>query len=107
LDLKGHVVAVLLITVVVVVVLLRTGLHRAPMLTLLCIGLFGLAVHTGILTLPAAITTPVHHISSSVRSWQQSESDALVCEAAQASALRAMDNASLERAQNACTTTGP
>jgi hypothetical protein len=108
LDLKGHVMAVLLITVVVVVVILRVGLHRAPMATLACIGLFGFALHTGILTLPAAITTPVHGISSSIRSWQHNQSAALACEMAQASALRGADEASLERAQHICNdSTGP
>jgi len=88
--------------VLVVLVILRAGLRRIPLLTLLCVGLLGFALHTGALSLPAAIRTPVAHLSSAVRAWQKRQIAALSCEVAQSSAIQAGDDASLDAALQRC-----
>ncbi len=97
---------VLLIVVLLAFVLVRAGLCRAPLMTLLCIGLLGFTVHSGALALPAAVTTPVAHLAGDVRAWQHRQSDALSCAAAEAGALRNEDQASLERAGRLCGSPG-
>ncbi len=93
---------VLLVAVVVALVVLRAGLRRAPLLTLFCVGLLGFALHTGTLTLPASVTTPAAHLAADVRAWQQRQASTLSCAAAEATALRSVDEASLERAGQLC-----
>ena len=97
---------VLLIFVLLTVMLVRAGLRRAPLVTLLCIGLLGFTVNSGALALPAAVTTPMAHIAGDVRAWQHRQSDALSCAAAEANALRNEDQASLERAGRLCGSPG-
>ena len=97
---------VLLIVVLLALLLVRAGLRRAPLITLFCIGLLGFAVHSGALALPAAVTMPVAHIAADVRAWQHRQSDALSCAAAEASALRNEDQASLDRTGRLCGSPG-
>lgn len=92
----------LLISVLAAFVILRACLRRAPLPTLMCLGLLGFGLHTGILVLPSSITTPVARLSSDVRAWQHKEAAALTCEAAQASAVRSEDPAAFDRASEAC-----
>jgi hypothetical protein len=98
---------VLFVSVLVVALVVGRCVRRAPLATLTCIGLIGFALHTGVVTLPAAIRTPAAQLSRDVRGWQQGKADALSCELAQASAARSMADAALERASQLCAATAP
>jgi predicted MFS family arabinose efflux permease len=78
-------------------------LRRAPLITLLCVGLLGFGVHAGVLNLPAAITTPLARANADVHAWQQRQSAALACEVAQTHALMGEDEREMDRATRVCT----
>ena len=101
-----QIVIVLLISGLVALVILCACLHGAPLITLMCVGLLGFAVHAGVLTLPASIRTPVAHLSSAVHEWQKQQAAALGCEVAQISALRQGSEASLDSAVQLCDSSG-
>ena len=82
---------------------LGAGLRRAPLITLLCVGLLGFGLHTGALALPAAITTPVAHADAALHAWQQRQSAALACEIEWTNVLLREDARELDRAEQFCT----
>jgi hypothetical protein len=93
---------VLLLSVLAAVLIAGRCLLRAPLATLMCLGLVGFALHAGVVTLPAAIRTPAAQLSRDVRDWQQQQADTLSCELAQASAARTMADAALARVSRLC-----
>jgi hypothetical protein len=92
----------LLSFVLVALIVLRAGLRRAPLLTLVCLGIVGFGLHSGVIALPSAVTRPVAHLSSDVRTWQRTQAARLACEADEASALRSEDPAALDRVWQSC-----
>jgi hypothetical protein len=95
-------------TILVIAALLASAallacLRRAPLITLLCVGLLGFSFHTGALSLPAAITTRLARANADVHAWQQQQSAALACEMAQTHALMGEDEREMDRANRLCT----
>jgi hypothetical protein len=93
----------LVIAVLLVSAALLVGLRRAPVMTLLSLGLLGLGLHTGVVSMPAAITTPFARADADVHAWQQRQSAALACHVAQAHALIGGDEREMDRADRLCT----
>jgi hypothetical protein len=81
---------------------LGVGLRRAPLITLLCIGLIGFGLHTGALALPAAVTTPVAHANATLHAWQQRQSAALACQIEWTNVLMKEDERQLDHAEQFC-----
>jgi hypothetical protein len=92
----------LVIAAALAFVAVRAGLRTAPLVTMLCVGVFGALVRAGALTLPTAITTPIAHANSELHAWQQRQSAALVCEVAWTRALSSEDERQLDRADRLC-----
>jgi hypothetical protein len=59
---------------------LCAGLRRAPLTTMLSVGLLGCAFQAGVLRLPPVITGPVTHADTALHGWQQRQSAALGCD---------------------------
>jgi hypothetical protein len=77
--------------------------RRAPLITLLCVGLLGFGLHTGALALPAAITTPYARADAALHLWQQRQSAALACQIEWTNVLLKEDQRQLDRAEQFCT----
>jgi hypothetical protein len=95
-------VIVPVLSVLIGLIIVRAALRRAPLLALVCIGLIGFALHTRVVTVPAAIRTPVVHLTGALHEWQQRQAAALSCDIAQARAIRRSDEASLDTMQRLC-----
>ena len=94
-------------TFVVIAALLASAallacLRRAPLITLLSVGLLGFGLHIGVLSLPVAIRTPLARADADVRAWQQRQSAALACDVARAHALMGEDESEIDRADRLC-----
>ena len=83
-------------------VLAAVALRRAPLATVLALCAVGGAIHLGVVSVPAAITTPIARASDSVRSWQASQSAKLVCAAGETRALENDDAAALQSVDDSC-----
>jgi hypothetical protein len=100
---KGWVTTtVLIISVLVVFVVLIAAIRRAPVATMAAVAVIGLALHTGLVTLPAPIRAPVAHLGREIHSWQQRKTRALICLVAETSAARTGDEAAIDRATRLC-----
>jgi hypothetical protein len=61
-------------TILVIAALLASAallacLRRGTLITLLSVGVLGFGVHTGVLSLPAAVTAPLARASGLVHAW--------------------------------------
>jgi hypothetical protein len=91
-------VTLLIIASLVTLGALCACLRRAPLLTVLCVGLLGWAVQTQALRLPHVITGPITHAQTALQGWQQRQSAALGCEITLTNALIAPGESQIGRA---------
>jgi hypothetical protein len=70
---------IVVIAGVVAVVAICLSVRRAPLTTILGVGLSGFAVHAGVLALPPAVVGPVTRAGLTLQSWQQRQSGNLAC----------------------------
>jgi hypothetical protein len=80
-------VIIVVLGALVAFVTLRLALRRAPLPTMLGIGLLGLGFHTGVIALPAAVTAPVDRADARLKDWQQRQSTQLGCDIVQTNEL--------------------
>jgi len=66
---------------------LRLALRRAPLPTLVVLGLIGLGLHTGALALPPAVTAPVTRADAQLKAWQRRQATRMSCEIVQTNEL--------------------
>src|SRR5450755_3465299 len=97
LDRSPRFVTILVIAALLASAALLACLRRAPLITLLSVGVLGLGVHAGVLNLPAAITTPLERANADVRAWQRQQTAALACDVARTHALMGEDERELDR----------
>ncbi len=93
---------VLVVSAAAALVVLLVCLRRSPLLTLTCVALLGLGLHSGTVRLPAAITRPAAQLSSSVQAWQHRQTRTLSCDIAQAKVLVYGDESFLDQATRLC-----
>jgi hypothetical protein len=86
----------------VALVAVRIFLHRAPLITILGIGLLGLALHSGALRLPTAVVAPITRIHVALLSWQQRASATLACDVASSDTVQGMTSPATERVARGC-----
>jgi hypothetical protein len=102
LDRTRPFMTILVIATLLALATLLACLRRGPLITLLSVGVLGFGVHTGVLSLPAAITTPLARANADVHAWQQRQSAALACEVTQTRALLGGDERDMNRANWLC-----
>jgi hypothetical protein len=86
----------------VALVAVRISLHRAPLITILGIGLLGLAFHTGALRLPTAVVAPITRAHVALLSWQQRASATLACAVTASGTVQGKTSPATERVARGC-----
>ena len=87
---------------VAALVAIRLALRRAPLTTMLGIGVLGLALHGGVIRLPAAIVAPVTRAHLALQGWQRRQAGDLACQVAATSTLLGTGGSAADRVARGC-----
>jgi hypothetical protein len=93
-------VTILIIASLVVLGALYAGLRRAPLMTVLTVGLIGCAFQFHALRLPSVITAPITRADAALQSWQQRQSVGLGCEISRSNELIGPGQSQLGRSRD-------
>jgi hypothetical protein len=83
-------------------VAIRLALRRAPLTTMLGIGVLGLALHAGVIRLPAAIVAPVTRAHLALQGWERRQAGDLACQVAATSTLLGTGGSVADRVARGC-----